>query len=472
MSTSMSRPVPFLQPFSPLGGLDSRSVSASQVAFCFDPAHKRASESKASFSGKAATLLFWFGLIILLALQSGCSETTAAPTPPLAEVRYTELLGEDIILTRELPGRVSAFTVSEVRPQVGGIVQARLFEEGADVVAGQVLYRIDPVLYEAAFNNARANLARVQANEEATRLLAARYDKLVKTNAVSRQERDDALAAYNQSKAEIDAFREALETARINLGYTRVTAPVSGRIGRSSVTEGALVTQNQEAPLAVVQQISPVYVDVSQSNAQLLRLRRALSSGRIKAGGPDSAKVRLYLEDGSAYTRGAMEHSENAHQSAPESQEWIEGELLFSDIMVDQSTGAVSIRARFDNPDGLLLPGMYVRAVLEEGLLENAILIPQKSVTRDAQNRPQVHVLTRATGSDTGEAYRVEARSITIDRDYRNKWLVSSGLAPGELLLVDGVQKVRAGQTVSATRLPNADSAKALASRGSENQRR
>lgn len=430
-------------------------------------AHISRTEGKNMFI-RLHSIVIWFVLLAFLAHVSGCTEALPQTrSAQLPEVRYMELHGRTITLTRELPGRVSAFTVSEVRPQVGGLIQARLFTEGSDVTAGQPLYRIDPVLYQAAYNNARANLARVRANENAARLLAERYAMLVKTNAVSRQELDDARAAYEQSKAEIEAYREALETARINLSYTQVTAPVSGRIGRSEVTAGALVTQNQESPLAVVQQISPVYVDVTQSYAQVLKLRRDLASGRLKTGGPDAAKVRLYLEDGSPYTRGGIEADAAADE---QTLDWIEGELLFSDITVDQSTGAVSLRARFDNPDGLLLPGMYVRAVLEEGLLENALLIPQRSVTRDAQNRPLAHVLVPCDGApgDCPEAYRVQSRVISLERDYRNQWLVGSGLLPGELLLVDGVQKVRNGQAVSAVLLPNGQSA-ALAARADAN---
>lgn len=399
----------------------------------------------------------WLCLALLI---PGCSEKTDASRAGqvMPEVRYMVVSGEDISLTRELPGRVSAFTVSEVRPQVGGLIKVRLFEEGSDVTEGQVLYEIDPALYQAAYNNAKANLARAQANENASRLLAERYSRLVKTGAVGRQEHDDAQAAYLQTQAEIDAYREALETARINLGYTKVIAPISGRIGRSAVTAGALVTQNQQEPLATVQQISPVYVDVTQPSAQMIKLRRDLASGRLRTGGPDSARVRLYLEDGSPYT---------AADSVGEGSEpvWIEGDLLFSDITVDQSTGSVSIRVRIDNPDGMLLPGMYVRAVLEEGKLENAVLIPQRSVTRDSRNQPQVQVLVpvahgedhTATGglSPTGpkQTYTVEMRPITIDRVHKNNWLLSSGLAPGDLLLVDGVQTARPGQVVLATQL-------------------
>lgn len=409
--------------------------------------------------------LIWITLMMALVLVSGCGNEEQVPRQALAEVRYMALAGESITLTRELSGRVSAFTVSEVRPQVGGIIQERLFIEGADVEAGQVLYRIDPVLYQAAYNNAKANLNRVLANENAVRLLAERHGRLVKTGAIGRQEYDDSIAAYGRAKAEIEAFREALETARINLSYTQVTSPVSGRIGRSSVTAGALVTQNQESPLATVQQISPVYVDVTQSNAQILRLRRALGTGQLRSSGPNATKVRLYLEDGSPYIRVGTENDP----------QWIEGELLFSEITVAESTGSVTIRARFDNPDGLLLPGMYVRAVLEEGVRENALLIPQRSVTRDAQNQPQVHVLSPAQegGNGPSPAYRVETRPIIIDRSHNNSWLVDSGLAPGELLLVDGVQKVRPGQFVTGREIaPQPDSKPVAMSRQNSVSRR
>jgi membrane fusion protein (multidrug efflux system) len=386
-------------------------------------------------------------LALFACLLSGCREK-AGPAPSWPEVRYMEVTEEKITLTRELPGRVSAFTSSEVRPQVSGIIQARLFEEGTDVRAGQELYRIDPTLYRTAFKAARANLARSQANEEAARLRAQRYRRLAQTGSAGVQERDDAVAAYDQLKAEIAAHEQALETARVNLGYTRITAPVSGRIGRSFVTEGALVTQNQTTPLAKIQKISPVNVDITQSSAQMLRLRRALASGALKSDESGSAGVRLYLEDGTPYTRSNGQRQDD----------WLEGELMFSGISVSESTGAVSLRARFENPDGLLLPGMYVRAVLVEGMLD-AVLIPQKSVTRDAGNAPRVFVLTPAgTGKDEmPDIYKVEARTVTIDRDYEHNWIVSSGLKPGERLVVDGLQKVRPGQLVRGIGIARAE---------------
>ena len=381
-----------------------------------------------------------FSACMALALGAGCGQEAQNAGPPLALVRYQVVETEQITLIRELPGRVSAFRVSEVRPQVGGIIQERLFEEGADVAAGQELYRIDPALYQAAYNNAKANLNRAMANEEAARLLAERYSLLVKTRAISIQERDNAVAAYNQVRAEIEAHRQALESAAINLGYTRITAPVTGRIGRSFVTEGALVTQNQTRPLATIQQLTPVYVDIIQPSIQLVNIKKAMASGQLQSGGKESARVRLSLEDGAPYQQ-------------PGAAEWLEGELLFSDVTVDENTGAVSVRARFDNPEGLLLPGMYVRAQLVEGVVPEAILVPQRSVARDTRNLPQVFVLTPLNKEGApADHFAIAARSVVIDRDHQGRWLVSGGLNRGDRLLVEGLQKVRPGQTVVGTR--------------------
>lgn len=364
-------------------------------------------------------------LLTLLAVLSGCGADQPPKQTP--SVRYMITAQEEVCLTNELPGRISAFMVSEVRPQVSGIIKERMFEEGADVEAGQVLYRIDPALYEAAYNNAKAELARVEANAVATRNLAKRYNKLVQTGAISKQEYDDAVAAAGQSNAQVSSAKEALETARINLGYTQVTAPVSGRIGRSFFTPGALVTQNQPAPLATVQQLDYVYVDITQSSTELLKLQRARAEGLIKSSGPNSSKVKLLLEDGSPY----------AFTNASGKQEWLEGDLLFSDVTIDQSTGAVTLRAKFKNEHNILLPGMYVRAVLEEGVKENAILVPQKTVNRDGRGRAQVYVLSKENpnkeagnqkGQQTSETpqelaeneYYILPRNIVVDRDYKN----------------------------------------------------
>ena len=406
---------------------------------------------------KNLIILCLLGLIVMT--QGGCGNTTAtAQTPlPVTEVRYMEVAAEELTLTRELPGRVVAFRVSEVRPQVGGIIKERLFVEGSDVTAGQVLYEIDPAVYQAAYNNARAELSRTEANLASARLLAQRYAKIVKTNAISKQDYDDAVAAHNQARAAVESAKQALETAKINLGYTKVVAPVSGTIGRSHVTSGALATQNQADPLATIQQLDRVYVDVTQSNAELLKLRRALVAGRLRSSGTDSAKVRLLLEDGSAYARN-IAGMENGEEPA-----WIEGTLLFSEVTIDQSTGMVTLRATFDNPHNILLPGMYVRAVLEEGVRENAVLVPQKAVMRDNRGNPYVYVLSTEAGPNArpdaeGEAralkggeYYVERRSIVIDRDHKNNWLVTSGLAAGDRLLVDGLQKARPGAVVAGS---------------------
>lgn len=371
----------------------------------------------------------------------------------MPEVRYQQIAFEQVVLTRQLPGRVSALLVSEVRPQVSGIIQTRLFEEGAEVVAGQPLYQIDPAIYQATYNNAKANLVRVIANEEAARLLAERSTRLSKIKAVSIQERDDAVAAYNQIKAEIVAARESVETAAINLGYTLVKAPVGGRIGRSFVTPGALVTENQRDPLATIQQISPVYVDVTQSSVELLQLRRALAAGHLHSNGQNALKVRLIHGDGTFHARLSTQ------KDTP--MEPIEGDLLFSDITVEQSTDSVLLRAKFENPDGTLLPGMYVRAEIIEGVREQAIVVPQKSVVRDVRGQTIVYVLSK-TPPDQGKDVKtlqaigendfyVTTRQVAIDRNIGHKWLLSSGLEPGELLLVDGVQFAVPGHLVSGT---------------------
>ena len=394
-------------------------------------------------------------LLGILLIIAGCSGE-GQPLAGAPKVNYLVAWQEEVTLTKELPGRISAFMVSDVRPQVGGIIKERLFEEGTVVEAGQVLYQIDPVLYEAAYNNAKAELARVQANAGAAQKLANRYSQLVATGAISKQEFDDAFASAGQASAQVASAKEALETARINLGYTKVTAPVTGTIGRSFFTPGALVTQNQASPLATVQQLDYVYVDITQSSTELLKLQRARAEGLLKSSGPNSTKVKLLLEDGSAY----------ALPKADGKTEYIEGDLLFSDVTIDQSTGAVALRAKFKNENNILLPGMYVRAVIEEGVRENAILIPQKTIKRDPRGRTQAYVLSKenpnkeAPPAETEEAeekvkplaaneYYVVPRSIAVDRDYENHWIVTDGLREGEMLVAEGLQKIRPGQVVA-----------------------
>jgi len=329
---------------------------------------------------------------------------------------------ESVALTTELPGRTSAYLVAEIRPQVNGIIQKRLFAEGSHVRAGQVLYQIDPAPFQAALENAEAAVAKAEANLHATRSRAERFKELLPEQAVSRQDYDDAAAALKQTEADIRYWKAMARTARINLGYTRITAPVSGRIGKSNVTEGALVTAQQPAPLSIIQQLDPVYVDVPQSTTELLRLKRSLEGGSLNQGGANQKKVKLLLEDGSAYPSA--------------------GALQFQDVTVDPSTASVILRVVFPNPNNVLLPGMFVRAVVQEGVKEGAILIPQQGVSRDPKGNPLALVV------DAGE--KVSQRMLTLDRAIGDKWLVTAGLAPGDRVIVEGMQKVRPGASVKA----------------------
>jgi membrane fusion protein (multidrug efflux system) len=364
------------------------------------------------------------GVIVAgMMLITGCGKktTTSAPPPP-PEVGVVVIKPERVSLTTELPGRTSPYLIAEVRPQVGGIIQKRLFTEGSDVKAGQVLYQIDPATYQAAFASARAALARAEATLNTVRLKAGRYRDLVGINAVSQQDNDDAQASLKQTEADVATAKAAVETARINLDYTRVTAPISGRIGRSTVTDGALVTGSQPAALATIQQLSPIYVDVTQSSAELLRLKQNLANGVLKKGSSAQAPVKLLLEDGSSYP--------------------LTGTLKFSEVTVDQSTGSVTLRALFPNPKQSLLPGMFVRAILEEGVDENAILIPQRGVTRNPKGDAMVMVV--------GAGDKVEPRTIKVIRTISDNWLVSEGLKAGDRVILEGIQRARPGTTVKA----------------------
>lgn len=360
--------------------------------------------------------------LFLAATLAGCNQTRAtAPKgpPPLAEVGYVAIEPRSVTLTTELPGRISAFLVAEVRPEVGGIIRQRRFTEGADVKAGEVLYEIDPSSYEAARASAKAALVRAEANVVPRLLKAERYKELVAINAVSRQDADDADAALRQAEAEVEGAKAALETAQINLAHTRVTAPISGRIGRSVVTTGALVTASQPTALATIQKLDPVYVDVTQSSANLLKLREKLAAGKLRKDAR-GAVVKLILEDGSAYPLG--------------------GTLKFSDVTVNPGTGSVTIRTVFPNPKGILLPGMYVRAVLEEGVDERGILVPQRGVTRDATGKPVALVV--------GANDKVESRILEVSRVVGDSWLVDKGLAAGDRVIVEGLQKAKPGAQV------------------------
>jgi len=327
---------------------------------------------------------------------------------------------EPVSLTTELSGRTSAVLVSEVRPQVGGIVKARLFQEGGYVRAGQALYEIDPATYQASYNSAAAGLAQAQASYTAAKLKADRYKTLVESGAVSKQDNDDAQAASQQAFANVAAQRASVDAARINLGYTKVLSPIAGRIGKSTVTPGALVTASQTVALATVQDTSRVYVDLTQSSAELLKLQKDMATG--KTGRATSAQVTLKLEDGSIYP--------------------IPGRLEFSDVTVDPTTGSIGLRATFNNPNGVLLPGMYVRAVLSAGTAQNGMLIPQAAVSRDPKGNATVMVV--------GAKSAAEPRTIVAAQTIGDKWLVTEGLKPGDQVIVEGLQKVRPGAPVKA----------------------
>jgi len=406
--------------------------------------------------------LVFVSTVLLGSLLGGCNRQAPPPPPPVPEVSVVTVRTQRAVLTNELPGRTSPYRVAEIRPQVSGIIQKRLFEEGADVKAGDALYQIDPAHLQAAYNNAAANLAvvrkapdrataalqvsiagvtRQRATLELARTNVERFEDLFKDRAVSASQRDQAVtdvevaeAALRAAEAQVASDREALaaaeaaipqaeaalETARINLGFTRVTAPISGRIGKSNVTDGALVAAYQPLALASIQQIDPIYVDVPQSTTELLRLKQRLAKGRLKTDGKNQRKIKLILEDGTMFP--------------------LEGMLEFRDVTVDPTTGSFILRMLFPNPKYLLLPGMYVRALVQEGIAEQAILVPQQGVTRDPKGNPI------ALTVDAGD--KVQQRVLTLDRTIGDQWLVSSGLAPGDRLIVEGMQRVRPGAAV------------------------
>lgn len=360
--------------------------------------------------------------VALAFLLGACDRQQAQTSPPIPEVVTIDVSERQVVLTTELPGRTSAHLIAEVRPQVSGIIQKRRFREGSSVKAGELLYQIDPAPFQAACDSAAASLARAQASLPAAQARAERYRGLLAENAVSRQDFDDIDAAFRQAQAEVAYWEAAVESARINLGYTRVTAPISGRIGKSNVTEGALVTANQPSPLATIQQFDPIYVDVPQSTADLLRLKRRIDSGSLDLNGESQKKIGLILEDGSRYP--------------------LEGTLEFRDITVDPTTGTVTLRAVFPNPDDVLLPGMFVRAVVQEGIDKQAILVPQNAVSRDPKGNPLTLVVD---GDGIVRQHRIE-----IDRALGNQWLVASGLSAGDRVIVEGALKVRPGVQVKA----------------------
>ncbi|MDO9617955.1 MAG: efflux RND transporter periplasmic adaptor subunit [Pseudomonas sp.] len=357
-------------------------------------------------------------LFVLLGL-AGCTPSAEPPARGPSEVGVLTLRTQAQTVTSELPGRTKAWLTAEIRPQVGGIVQQRLFTEGAEVKAGEVLYVINPATYQAAFEQARASTAEAKAALNSARLKATRYSELVKIDAISRQDNEDAQASLQGAQAVYQAAQAVEKSARIDLTYTRIQSPIAGRVETSSVTPGALVTASQDTPLTTVQQLDPLYIDITQSSAEVLRLKRELAEGRLNQISEDEAQIRLRLEDGTEY----------AHA----------GRLQFSSASVSQSTGSVTLRAVVPNPDGLLLPGMYVRALLQEAVDEQALLVPQRAVSRSHSGATSV--LLAVDG-------KVEQRQISIGRSVGNQWWVTAGLATGDQVIVEGGQKVRVGDSV------------------------
>ncbi len=376
----------------------------------------------------AFTLLTLVVAVIAAFTLSACSPAESQPAgapggaPQAAKVGVVTLQPQRVELTAELAGRTVAFQNAEVRPQVTGIVKTRAFTEGSDVGAGQLLYQIDPASYQAALDSAKATLAKAEANATTAKLKAARYDELAGIDAVSKQLRDDTQAALKQAQADVAAATAAVRTAQIDLDRTRVTAPIAGRIGRSAVTPGALVTANQAGAMATLQQLDPIYVDVTQTSAELLRLQRDLAEGRLQRDAAGQARVKLLLEDGSTYP--------------------LEGRLQFSELQVDPASGSVTLRAQFPNPKRQLLPGMYVRAQVQSGVQAEALLAPQAAVSRDAKGNATAMVVSK-----DGKA---EPRQLQTGAVVNGQWLVTAGLKAGDQLIVDGLQRLRPGAPVQA----------------------
>ncbi|MFJ9450880.1 MULTISPECIES: efflux RND transporter periplasmic adaptor subunit [unclassified Herbaspirillum] len=360
--------------------------------------------------------------VVAAAALAACGQKPNAPAGagmPPGEVSVVTIAPERITISNELPGRLEATRIAEVRARVAGIILKRTFREGSEVKAGEVLYRIDPATFKANYDSAQATLAKSQASLTQASLKAQRYKPLVEVNAVSKQEYDDAVASQKQAEADVAAGKAAVQTAGLSLGYATVTSPISGRIGRALVTEGALVGQGDATQLAVVQQLDPIYVNLTQSSTDLLKLQQAMSSGQLKTVGKDKAKVTLVTDDGRPYP--------------------LPGKLLFSDISVDATTGAVTIRAEFPNPNRTLLPGMYVRAQLEQAVNESAIVVPQQAVMRDL-NGSSVLVV--------GDDNKVAARPVKTGSAQGNSWVITDGLKAGDRVIVEGLQKAKPGAPV------------------------
>jgi membrane fusion protein (multidrug efflux system) len=374
-------------------------------------------------------------LLAVATLLVACSKDAGGPPPP-PEVGVITLAPRAIAITDQLPGRTAAYRVAEVRPQVTGIVQKRLFVEGGEVKAGEQLFQIDAGSYRAAYESADAALKRAEAQAVTAKLLEERYAPLIAANAVSKQENDDAIAARARADADVAAARAQVANARINVVYTQVLSPITGRIGRALVTEGALVTSAQTSPLATVQQLDPIYVDITQSSTEMLRLQRQVASGELTKNDNNEAEVGLTLEDGTLYAE--------------------RGRLKVSEVSVDPSTGSVLLRAVFPNPKRELLPGMFVRAQLTRGTRSAALLVPQRGVSRNAKGEATVMVVDKDD--------KVNERVVTADRAINGEWLITEGLTAGERVVLDGLQKIKPGAPVKA--VPAAEQLNAVTQAG------
>jgi len=352
--------------------------------------------------------------------MAACSHERAPAPEAAPEVAVMTLAPKSVSISTELPGRTVPYRIAEVRPQVNGVILKRLFTEGGQVKAGQQLYLIDPAPFQASLESAEAALARAQASSTSTRLLAQRYKPLSEARAVSQQDYDNAVASHDQAVADVASAKAAVDTARINLAYTKVLAPITGRTGRSSVTEGALVAVSQTAALVVIQQLDPIYVDVTQASKVLLDLRRALAQGKLKQAGESQAEATLILEDGTAYG--------------------LTGKLQFTEVTVDSGTGSVTMRAVFPNPDNTLLPGMFVRERLEEGVDEDGLLVPQRALTHNQRGDAMVTVV----GPDNKASQRI----VKTERAIGDQWLIGEGVTAGDRIIMSGIQNVKSGETV------------------------
>jgi membrane fusion protein, multidrug efflux system len=353
---------------------------------------------------------------------SGCGTQGGRPPGGMTpEVSVVTLKTQSVALTRELPGRVAAFLVAEVRPQVSGIVKRRLFTEGGTVKVGEPLYELDDAIYRAQYNSARATLQKAQATQEAARLTAGRAAEMVKIDAVSAQDNDNAIAALGQAQADVAAAQAAVDSTAVNLAYAHIVSPIGGRIGKSSITQGALVTAAQTAALATVQQLDPIYVDVNQSSSEWLQLKQDIDAGRVQAGA-SGAPTKIVLENGMTYAT--------------------EGTLQFTDVTVDPTTGNFLLRVLVANPNQLLMPGMYVRAVVGEGVMPQGLLAPQRGITRDPRGGATALVVNRDG--------KVEVRAVRVSRTIGDQWLVEDGLAAGDRVIVEGLQKIQPGMAVKS----------------------